>query len=134
MSNRDKLLTVEGRATEYRTVLRLAIRRLVNDFARKTRSPERIPETVIAELLHQIHTEWMALCRYSQMVLGNYALLMEDEAWATQCMREALDTVAAITSAANAVAHAGRLRIKNQIAFPGDRSREVEFSGGKVLL
>lgn len=129
-----ELTTIEGRAIAYRQVLRTSLRALIVDFARKKHAPETIPETVIAELLHQIHVLWAELCRYSQMVIGNYALLMEDEAYAGQCMREAMDTAAAVSSAAQAVAHGRRLRIVNQIARPEQAPREIEFSGGKVLL
>lgn len=45
---------------------------------------------MVAELLHQIHCQYLELLRYSQMVVGDYNLLMEDERCRAEFIQKAI--------------------------------------------
>lgn len=128
MDDRQKILA-------YRQVLRNSLERLVHRFWRDSQvGRERLPADLVAEMLHQIHCQYLELLRYSQMVVADYALLMEDERLRADAMQRAMRGAVLSVGAKRAAEMALAMSANARTSHPEIKLEPVAVGDREVLL
>lgn len=124
----------EQRAWHYREILRTTLKRLCGNYVRAVRSGKVLPEQEAHEHLFQIHVQYLELLRYSQMVIGNYPALMEDEQSRAVFVRDALVAMAAADGVAKMRERVGRLNDLTRESHPDHRHVMLEVAGETMRI